>query len=47
LAEQCFLTSETDVDQFGDEDGCALAAQVYYQAICAYFGTEPQIGLGS
>jgi N-acetylmuramoyl-L-alanine amidase len=44
LAEQCFVTSETDVDQFGDEDGCALVAQVYYQAICAYFGTEPQIG---
>jgi N-acetylmuramoyl-L-alanine amidase len=43
LAEQCFVTSEADVDQFGDEDGCALTAQVYYQAICAYFGTEPQI----
>ncbi len=41
LAEQCFVTNEGDVDLFGDEDGCSLAARVYYEAICAYFGTEP------
>lgn len=41
LAEQCFVTSETDVARFGSEAGCKLAAQAYYRAICAYFGTEP------
>lgn len=41
LAEQCFVTSAADVELFGDADGCALAARVYYQAICAYFGTTP------
>ncbi len=41
LAEQCFVTSAEDVDRFGDADGCQLAARVYYEAICAYFGTQP------
>lgn len=41
LAEQCFVTSAADVERFGDADGCELAARVYYQAICAYFGTTP------
>lgn len=41
LAEQCFVTSAADVERFGDQDGCALTARVYYQAICAYFGTQP------
>ena len=41
LAEQCFVTNAGDVDRFGDADGCQLAARVYYQAICAYFGTTP------
>lgn len=41
LAEQCFVTSAADVELFGDADGCQLAARVYYQAICAYFGTTP------
>ena len=41
LAEQCFVTSEADVAQFGDEAGCQRVARVYYEAICAYFGTQP------
>lgn len=41
LAEQCFVTSADDVDAFGDEDGCKRVARIYYEAICAYFGTEP------
>lgn len=41
LVEQCFLTSATDVANWGTEEGCARAARVYYQAICAYFGTTP------
>lgn len=41
LAEQCFVTNAEDVDAFGDEDGCKRAARIYYEAICAYFGTEP------
>ena len=41
LAEQCFVTSEEDVAQFGREEGCKTVARVYYEAICAYFGTQP------
>lgn len=42
LAEQCFVTSEADVAQFGSEEGCKKTARIYYEAICAYFGTQPQ-----
>ena len=42
LAEQCFVTSEADVAQFGSKDGCKKTARIYYEAICAYFGTQPQ-----
>ena len=41
LAEQCFVTSEEDMAQFGSEEGCKKTARAYYEAICAYFGTEP------
>lgn len=41
LAEQCFVTSAEDVERFGSEHGCRTVARVYYEAICAYFGTEP------
>lgn len=41
LAEQCFVTNEEDVERFGSEQGCRTVARVYYEAICAYFGTEP------
>lgn len=41
LAEQCFVTSAADVDAFGDDDGCARAAECYYLAICDYFGVTP------
>ena len=41
LVEQCFVTSPSDVDGWGDEDGCRRAARLYYEAICEYFGTEP------
>lgn len=41
LAEQCFVTSEEDVAQFGNEEGCKTVARAYYEAICAYFGTQP------
>ena len=41
LAEQCFVTSEEDVAQFGSEEGCQKVARIYYEAICRYFGTDP------
>lgn len=44
LAEQCFVTSEADVARLGTKEGCARAARIYYEAICAYFGTEPAAG---
>lgn len=41
LAEQCFVTNEADVAQFGSEEGCKKAARIYYESICEYFGTQP------
>lgn len=41
LVEQCFLTNADDVIAWGFDDGCARAARIYYESICAYFGTEP------
>ena len=41
LAEQCFVTNTEDVKRFGREEGCKAVARSYYEAICAYFGTEP------
>lgn len=41
LAEQCFVTNNEDVEHFGSEQGCKAVARIYYEAICAYFGTEP------
>jgi N-acetylmuramoyl-L-alanine amidase len=34
--EQCFVTNQEDVEEFGTDEGCAKAAQAYYQAICKY-----------
>lgn len=42
LAEQCFVTNEADATRFGSEEGCKKAARIYYEAICEYFGTQPQ-----
>lgn len=39
LAEQCFVTSEADVAQFGNAEGCQKVARAYYEAICTYFET--------
>lgn len=36
LVEQCFVTNEADVQNFGTEDGCKKAAAAYYRAICRY-----------
>ena len=41
LAEQCFVTSAEDVERFGSEEGCRKVARIYYEAICAYFSTQP------
>ena len=41
LAEQCFVTNTEDVKRFCSEEGCKAVARIYYEAICAYFGTEP------
>ena len=41
LSEQCFVTNAKDVERFGSEEGCKTVARIYYEAICAYFGTEP------
>lgn len=47
LAEQCFVTNAEDVARFGSAEGCRLTARVYYEAICAYFGTEPLADAGA
>ena len=41
LVEQCFLTNYSDVENWTGEAGCARAARIYYEAICAFFGPEP------
>ena len=41
LAEQCFVTNEAAAARFGSEEGCKTVARAYYEAICAYFGTQP------
>ena len=41
LAEQCFVTNADEVERFGSEQGCKRTARIYYEAICAYFGTTP------
>ena len=40
-SEALELLSPLGFDTVIHADGCALAARVYYQAICAYFGTTP------
>jgi N-acetylmuramoyl-L-alanine amidase len=40
LIEQCFLTNASDVSAWTGTVGCQRAAQVYYQALLAYFGLE-------
>lgn len=42
LVEQAFLTNPTDVALFSTDEGCHSAADIYYRAICRYFGVEPQ-----
>ena len=41
LVEQCFLSDQADCNAWASETGCKNAARAYYEAICAYFGTEP------
>lgn len=40
LVEQCFVTNENDVAQFGTESGCQKAAEAYYRAIVSYLEIE-------
>ena len=40
LVEQCFVTNESDVAQFGTEEGCQKAAEAYYKAILRYLGAD-------
>lgn len=42
LAEQCFLSNGADLEAWASAAGCRRAARVYYEAICAYFGTVPR-----
>lgn len=40
LVEQGFITNAQDADNWASPEGCRRAAQVYYQSICQYFGTQ-------
>ncbi len=42
LVEQGYVTSITDVKNWLAGDGCEAAAQIYYDAICQYFGVAEQ-----
>ena len=37
LVEQCFITNQSDVQNWATQPGCKKAAQAYYQAIKQYF----------
>lgn len=41
LVEQCFLSNWEDYENWGTPAGCLRAGRVYYEAVCAYFGTQP------
>ncbi len=41
LVEQCFLSNQSDVDNWASEEGCKKSAYAYYLAICDFFGTKP------
>ncbi len=43
LIEQGYVTNQNDVDNWLSDDGCEKCANVYYKAICDYFGTEPMV----
>lgn len=40
LVEQCFVTNESDVAQFGTAEGCQKAAEAYYRAILRYLKAD-------
>lgn len=42
LAEQCFITNESDLAAFSSPEGCQLAARCYYRAIRQYYGLSPE-----
>lgn len=41
LAEQCFITNESDLAAFASPEGCQTAARCYYRAIRRYYGLSP------
>lgn len=41
LVEQCFLSNWEDYERWATPEGCQRAGRVYYEAVCAYFGTQP------
>ncbi len=43
LIEQGYVNSQTDVDNWMSDEGMQAAAQIYYEALCSYFGTEPVV----
>lgn len=40
LAEQCFITNYSDVENWATNRGCKKAAEIYYKSILEYFGLE-------
>ncbi len=43
LVEQCFVNNLDDYEQWGSEAGAQKSAQIYYEAICEYFGVIHKI----
>lgn len=41
LVEQGYLTNASDVATWLSTEGCKKAARLYYESICALFGTQP------
>ncbi|MFR3790672.1 MAG: N-acetylmuramoyl-L-alanine amidase family protein [Blautia massiliensis (ex Durand et al. 2017)] len=42
LCEEGFISSPSDMDLLAGDEGCAAAAELYYQCLCEYFGLEAE-----
>lgn len=40
IVEQFFVSNQSDIDRWNNEEGYKLAAEKYYTALCRYFGIE-------
>lgn len=42
VTEQIYVSNETDVSAWANEEAYVRSAEMYYQALCAYYGLDPR-----